>query len=311
MGSRRRPRPEPDGVDRLLDAAAAGVTEPGQPPRNPSSVSRTYEQDPVAGLLAAAAAPVRPKELDGEEPAMAAFRAARHAPAEAARNASLSTARRVSPAASGDTTAPAASRLRRSRRRLTAGAGAWIAVAATTLTAGAALAADALITRPAPAPRPGPSIGTTTSDPTAPPDVPSTAVPRPGIPGPRRSGSGPAGLAPSVFGLCHAHLAGHGANQGRAAGNDPPTALVEAAGGRSEVETWCRELLATDPRPGNGTPGNGDRDTDPGPDNNPPGRDNPPGKNDPPGGNGVPGKDDPPGKEAPPGRDGPPVRGGG
>ncbi|WP_328421563.1 hypothetical protein OG470_05965 [Micromonospora sp. NBC_00389] len=74
MSFRRSDRPADRAeADRLLDGArAAATTGP--------SVAPT---DRLAGLLAAAASPGRPEELAGEQAALAAFRAARAAPAPA------------------------------------------------------------------------------------------------------------------------------------------------------------------------------------------------------------------------------------
>ncbi|TDC59147.1 hypothetical protein E1258_19035, partial [Micromonospora sp. KC207] len=95
--------------DRLLDAARDGRA---------SGTGRTAE-DPLAALLTAAAAPARPGELAGEEAALAAFRAARAAPA------------------------PTPARAPRRRRRWI-GAVAWLGALAATVTAGVAVAAVGL-----------------------------------------------------------------------------------------------------------------------------------------------------------------------
>ncbi|MEU8213562.1 hypothetical protein AB0B85_30675, partial [Micromonospora sp. NPDC049044] len=71
-------------TERLLDAARADVHAPsdqvGRVDTGSSPVA-VPAADPVAGLLAAAAGPARPGELAGEDAALAAFRAARAAPA--------------------------------------------------------------------------------------------------------------------------------------------------------------------------------------------------------------------------------------
>ncbi|GAA3731497.1 hypothetical protein GCM10022225_11700 [Plantactinospora mayteni] len=249
MGFRRRGRPDPEAAERLLDAVAAGGTEARQ--------AHGGVQDPLANLLAVAAAPARPGELDGEDAAVAAFRAARDARS------------RADPAPTPRTTeargalAGASARPPAGRGRLTAGAFGWVAVVVATLTAGVALAAEIPALRPAGPPRSTPSVDvgptsvpttapTTTAPTTTGPTGPSTG------PGSKPPTTGPGRTHPpqSLVAQCHAFL-----TKGRPDSGHPPTPLVRAAGGRAEVEEYCRRLLAIDPKPGRDDP-NGPRDKD-------------------------------------------------
>ncbi|MEV0429053.1 hypothetical protein [Micromonospora sp. NPDC050495] len=199
-------------TDRLLDAARAG-----RPPGP--------DADPLARLLAAAAAPAEPGELGGEEQALAAFRAARAEPAPA----------------------PA----RASRRRLRLGAAAWAAGLAATATAGVAFAAVRLDRAPAPVPAPstastGGPVGPTRSgsaDPTAgsPAPTPASAAPTAtGLPGrPART--------PQLTGLCRAYLAKSAGQRAEALETPAFGTLVVAAGGADQVTAYCTRLV---PAPG-------------------------------------------------------------
>ncbi|GIJ76830.1 hypothetical protein SAMN05443287_104381 [Micromonospora phaseoli] len=233
--------------DRLLDGAQPGSRQ--SPPGPPN---------PLAGLLRAAAAPPRERELAGEEAALAAFRAARQG----------------SPVASPGARSP--------RRRITAGAVAWIAALAATATAGAALAASGL-DRPEqpPAPRPAatspsapstdPSAPTSTpgddgrtGDPAGEPtDRPSTdpsggstsGTPAPATPSPSGSplpdteasgyvGPGNSASTTDRTGLCRAYLAKSERQRERALRTSAFAELVAEAGGTEHVEAYCRDLLA-------------------------------------------------------------------
>ncbi|MEV6691931.1 hypothetical protein AB0M35_10745 [Micromonospora sp. NPDC051196] len=241
----------PTDHDQLLDAARA--PRPGLSSSGPS--------DPLAGLLRAAAAPSRPRELAGEEEALAAFRAARQAGAAA-----------VTP--------------RRPRRGFTAGAAVWIAGVAATATAGAALAAvglDRPDERPAPPPvpttgpvAPSPSAvgaGPDREDPGPSRDEPSTTTPgvTPGVSvaptesGPPSAMPPPVPSAPTVertvqagpgnsdntadrSGLCKAYLSKSERQREKALGTPAFGELVVAAGGADNVPAYCEALLAeTDP----------------------------------------------------------------
>ncbi|MFG3698234.1 hypothetical protein ACGF5C_09995 [Micromonospora sp. NPDC047620] len=240
MTFRRSERPADRAEsDRLLDAARAG-----SPAADPESLAR---------LLSAAAAPARPGELAGEEAALAAFRAARAA----------------APATIAATRPPRG-------RRFTAGAVAWAAGIAVTATAGAAFAAVTLDRPddPAPPPRPatpasattgteqGGSTGATGSGGTpsdAPTDgsrgpsaAPTSGAATPGVPG----GGGP---RPSeqrtdqMWGLCQAYLAKPPAQREKALDSPAYAGVVTAAGGRENVDDFCREL-APEAEPKNADP---------------------------------------------------------
>ncbi|MBY8874734.1 hypothetical protein K7640_23170 [Micromonospora sp. PLK6-60] len=201
--------------ERMLDAARA--------PR-PSD-------DPVARLLAAAAAPPSPREVAGEEQALAAFRAARRDPAPV-------------PAGSPG------------RRRLTTGAVAWIAGVAAATTAGVAFAAVTIDREPGPPPgpatsSPAPSGETSGGAPTggSPSGGSTTDGTPPGTGGPG-GGTGPGGgprpsspaEAAQLPGLCRAYLAKSAEGRERALRTPGFRVLVEAAGGADQVADYCGRL---------------------------------------------------------------------
>ncbi|MEV4825512.1 hypothetical protein [Micromonospora sp. NPDC049274] len=193
--------------------------------RSGGTVASVAAADPLAGLLAAAAGPVRPAELAGEEAALAAFRAARVA-------------------------APAPSVARRPRRRrLTTGALAWIGALAATATAGAAFAAAGLDRAPDPLPPAPSSAPPTGSGPAATPSTPSA----PSAPPTRSTPSGPpssagtpsAGSTPNgqLHGLCRAWLAKKPEQREKALRTPAFQRLVTAAGGVPAVEAYCQRLV--------------------------------------------------------------------
>ncbi|MFD0969570.1 hypothetical protein [Plantactinospora endophytica] len=252
MASHRRGGLDPDAAERLLDAAAGRDTGTGQPHRDPS--------DPVAELLTAASAPARAAELAGEEAALQAFRTAR-----AARLAAGGTypemvreARAKAGGAASPTTPDAVTgRSRGGRRRLTVGAGGWIAVVLATLTAGAALATDIPALDPADPRRGAPDSGSRTPVPPTTATAPTITTPPTGTtaptggptaaPPPNHSPrSRQATPHPSVYGQCRAYLARGGADSDARANRSPSKVLLEAAGSRSEIERYCRLLLAID-----------------------------------------------------------------
>ncbi|MGI5152606.1 hypothetical protein ACQEVC_40580 [Plantactinospora sp. CA-294935] len=254
---RRRGRPDPEAAERLLDAVAAGATGFRQ--------AHGDVPDPLAHLLAVAAAPARPGELHGEDAAVAAFRAARDGRTMASAATPRTTETRE--ALAGTAAGPPAE-----RRRLTAGALGWIAVAVATLTAGVALAAEIPALRPAgppsgtPSADAGPSAVRTSAPPTTgPAPRPTTTGTEPPLAEPGRPGQTPP--PQSLVAQCRAFLT-RGGPDGSSARRPPSAALVRAAGGRDGVDDYCRRLLATDPEPGPNEP------------HRPPGRDVPP---DPPG----------------------------
>ncbi|MEQ4304090.1 hypothetical protein ABNF97_22355 [Plantactinospora sp. B6F1] len=249
----RPPRPEAaerllDAVaaERLLDAVAAGVVPESRPA--PGDVP-----DPLARLLAVAAAPTRPGELGGEDAAVAAFRAVRDAQAMADPTTTSRTTgtRDVVP---GTPARPPAR-----PRRLTAGAFGWITVVVATLTAGVALAAEIPALRPAGPPPRAPSaeadptvVGTPappTSTPARPQALPGTEPP-PTEPGRPRRTPPPQALVAQ----CRSLLTTGNSGSGPAAGPRPSAALIRAAGGRDKVVDYCRRLLANATEPGNDEP---------------------------------------------------------
>ncbi|MEO3779304.1 hypothetical protein ABGB16_21155 [Micromonospora sp. B11E3] len=197
--------------DRLLDAARAG---------RPAD-------DPLARLLAAAAAPARPGELAGEEAALAAFRAA---------------------------PGPAPTR-RPGRRRLTVGAFAWIGALAATATAGVAVAAVTLdrgeepVPPPPPAPTEAPSPSPADSAVTPGGAGPGGAAPSaPGRPGTTSAGPGrptdPGRSATAeLSGLCRAYLEGPAGKREDLLDTPGYAPLLDAAGGAGNVEPFCHDLV--------------------------------------------------------------------
>ncbi|MEH1029438.1 hypothetical protein V6W11_16990 [Micromonospora profundi] len=211
-------------TERLLDAAHSEAT------------AETASTEPVARLLAAAAAPARPEELAGTEAAVAAFRAAR--------------------AAEGVTAAPPVAR-RPHGRRLTTGALAWIGAVAATATAGAAFAAAGLDLTPdpePPAPTSAPSTsGGTAASPSVAPSRPTPSTTRPGVqPAPPTP---QAGASPNshLHGLCRAWQAKKPAQREKALRTPSFQRLVTAAGGAAEVEAYCQRLVP-EAKPGKSTP---------------------------------------------------------
>ncbi|RAO41469.1 hypothetical protein GAR06_05564 [Micromonospora saelicesensis] len=220
-------------TERLLDSAPARVdaTLDQGPSATPTEVDanspeahlNTPDVPPVAALLAAAAGPVRPGELAGEDAAVAAFRAARANPTPAVPQ-------------------------RPRRRRMTTGAVAWIGAVAATATAGAAFAAvtrdrgpDPVApapSRPSPSPHqgasrstePGRSVGPGAASPGAPPSV--TATPP----------AGPA-TAGQMHGQCRAWRAKEPDQREKALRTPAFQKLVTAAGGPAEVEAYCQRLV--------------------------------------------------------------------
>ncbi|MFC4017022.1 hypothetical protein ACFOW4_03555 [Micromonospora sp. GCM10011542] len=240
MNLRRSDRPADRAeTERLLDAArAGGSADPAGPPplraATPAAAS-TSPSEPLARLLAAAAAPAKPGELAGEQAALAAFRAARADPA------------------------PASAR-RPHRRRLTTAAIAWLTALAASATAGVAFAAVSL-NRPADPPAPArTSVAPTPTDRTAGPSgsgdgTPSGEGTPSGTDPSRSAGSASAGPSTSpgsgddpapagqLTGLCGAWLAKTPDQRDKALGTPAFARLVSAAGSAGDVEAYCRRLV--------------------------------------------------------------------
>ncbi|MFI7214038.1 hypothetical protein [Micromonospora maritima] len=206
--------------ERLLDAARAGT--PARP-----------DDDPLARLLAAAAAPASADELAGEDRALAAFRAARAAP----------------PA----TPAP------RARRRLRIAAA--LSGLAATAVAGVAFAAVGLdrgqepVVPPAPTTAGpsdvGPSGGPSRPAPGAPTGAASGAATSP--PPPSRSATAPP-VDDRLAGHCRAYLAKSERQRAKALTTPGFADLVAAAGGTDRVEGYCRALVPSAGEPAKGEP---------------------------------------------------------
>jgi hypothetical protein len=164
----------------------------------------------LAQVLRVAAGPAQPGELAGRHDALAAFGRARLCPDPLPRRQSMIKTAVV--------------------KLLTVKA---VAVAALVVgTGGVALAAS---TGALPNPlgdHPTPAASTGQSDPS---HGPATS------PHPR----GSADPSPSLVGLCHAYTAGAGTAQGKALDNPAFHALVVAAGGNTNVDSYCTNLLAT------------------------------------------------------------------
>jgi hypothetical protein len=209
MTIRRHGRPDAEKAERLLGSGFGGVAVDG---------------DPLAVLLAAAAAPARPGELAGEDAALAAFCAARVAPGHSA---------------------PA--RARRRWRR-TAGT-AWIAVAAATATAGVAVAASTQSRDGAAPPRrsavPAPEQRGTPAGTGPGTGAPHPTSPPPGAAGPASTAATPPTAFSQATGLCRAYLAKDGMERGKSLQTPAFRALVTAAGGVDKVDAFCRQVVPT------------------------------------------------------------------
>lgn len=81
------------------------------------------------------------------------------------------------------------------------------------------------------------------------------------VPAPAHSNGSNATPSPSLVGLCTAYLAGAGEGHGKALENPAFGALVTAAGGKENVDSYCTELGVTEPGPGRGSASPSDRPT--------------------------------------------------
>lgn len=201
--------------DRHLDREAAEMLlRGGRPPGAPAGTG------PVAGVLAAAAAPARDRELTGEAKAVAAFHVARLRPATRTRRPALSVTKLLAVKAA---------------LALAGVAGGGVALAAAT----GHLHPDA---------GGGPSsAGLVGASATSAVATPAQARPTP-------AGHHAPSPSPSLRGLCQAYTAGVGNNPGKALENPAFTALIRAAGGRGNVAAYCASLLASKPGRGHTAP---------------------------------------------------------
>jgi hypothetical protein len=201
--SQHRQRIDPITAERLMRGARAGSL---------------VDPEPLAGLLAAAAAPGRPAERTGEEAAVMAFWDAHLAlppeprrPMRKTTMAKLATATAVIVLAVG-------------------GAGVALAAGLGHLP-GAGSSNEHATARPAAsAASRAPASGSANS-------AHGTAASHDATP----SGS----PSPNLRGLCTAFQAGAGDNPGKALDNPAFTVLITTAGGKDKVAAYCTTLLAT------------------------------------------------------------------
>ena len=207
-----------DDMNRHLSGRASANPRPVNAGRGAADITANVG-DPVARLLAAAAAPGSPRELRGEDAAALAFRSAAAMPA------------------------PSAIRDRR-KRRLTIAVAAQAACALVVAAAGVALAAGTGVL-------PNPLVDVSTAQPAPPTARPvsteSTAELSPTTP---RSGAvsdspQPYQPAAELFGLCQAYQA-HGGD-GPSMESEAFAALVAAAGGPDRVADFCADVLVGEP----------------------------------------------------------------
>jgi len=187
-------------------------------------------------VLAAATAPARPEELTGEPATLAAFRAAHLVPAPRPWRPSM-----MKSAALKVFTLKAA-----------------IVLAGAAATGGIALAASNGAV-PSPFTPKAPSISTDPSEsgqlkggskggtPSAKPS-----------PDKSRDAGDKGSPSPSLVGLCRAYFAGNKAERGKALENPAFSALIDAAGGTDNVETFCDTFLASAKPQASKTDGNTD-----------------------------------------------------
>lgn len=195
----------------------------------------------LRGVLAAASAPTDPGELAGERAAMAAF-----AVSVPAGPATVPEPAGRGPKWAGAITTRVAATV--AAVALVAGGG-LVAVAATTGLPGHGDAP----TRPAPA-----SVLPEPKDATAPGDDARVPSEEAGSPAPQPAASAGEGgsdaiPSPSPAGLCHAYSAG--TDRGKSLDNPAFSALIDYAGGKDKVDSYCATVLAA-PNPGDGHAGN-------------------------------------------------------
>jgi len=181
----------------------------------------SVRSDPLADLLAAAAAPARSREFAGEEAAVVAFRYARLRPAPA-RHARSAVGSRwawlLSIKAAAITLA--------------------VAAAGVALAAGTGVLPNPMVDVDSPSGGPNastPQNGMTATD----ASFWGTTSASPGPPGP--------GSSSSLVGLCQAYLAQLANKPDKLPDSPPFAALITAAGGVEKVVSFCEELLRTQP----------------------------------------------------------------
>jgi len=171
-------------------------------------------------LLAAAAGAASEAELRGEHAAVAAFRAARLAPAPRARRRLM---------------------IKTMLAKLLTTKLAVAAAATAAVTAGgvAAVAATGNL------PGSPDSHSASTSATTAGSATSTTAATESSHGDAKSTGAEPSGSpSPSLVGLCHAYTAGAGAEHGKALESPAFTVLITTAGGKDKVDAYCTKVLA-------------------------------------------------------------------
>jgi hypothetical protein len=176
------------------------------------SASPLADDDVLASLLVAAAAPSHGRELAGEVEAVTAFREAHLSPATQPRRPLMSA-----------TTKLLAVKALLAAMGITGG--------------GVALAAA---TGHLPSQLGGTPAAASSAQASASATATASASGSPGS-------SPAASPSPSLHGLCQAYTAGVGSNPGKALDNPAFTALITAAGGKEKVAAFCTSLLATKP----------------------------------------------------------------
>ncbi|NJC74303.1 hypothetical protein HC031_31995 [Planosporangium thailandense] len=221
-------RLNPETAEQLLGSPSAGA-HTGHPQ--------------LAALLAAAAAPGRPDELNSEEAAVSAFLAARHVAIPRQRR--LSTVKTLA------------------MKALTVKV---LAVLATTTTVGGVALAAKTGALPNPLAEPAHTIssGLSAAEPTATETraaaPPATRTATAASPSAVPDSPSPSKPAPKLIALCRAYQVGNKVSHGKALDNPVFTSLITAAGGRDKVEPYCTAVLASVARTGDGGQSGSGRD---------------------------------------------------
>lgn len=174
-------------------------------------------------LLAAAAGAASEAELRGEHAAVAAFRAARLAPAPRPRRRLM---------------------IKTMLAKLLTAKLAVAAAAAAAVAAGGVAAVAATGNLPGSPDEHSTSTPATTAD-SAKPGGPATEATGSSHGEAKESGAVPSGSpSPSLVGLCHAYTAGAGSDHGKALESPAFTVLITTAGGKDKVDAYCVKVLA-------------------------------------------------------------------
>jgi len=174
-------------------------------------------------LLAAAAGAASEAELRGEHAAVAAFRAARLAPAPRARRRLM---------------------IKIALAKLLTAKFAVAAAATAAVTAGGVAAVAATGNLPGSPDSHSASTSATIAA-SARSSVSTTEAPESSHGDAKSNGAGPSGSpSPSLVGLCHAYTAGAGSEHGKALESPAFTVLITTAGGKDKVDAYCAKALA-------------------------------------------------------------------